>query len=408
MYNLGIYILSIFLKIITPFNSKIKLGIDGRKQTFDILSKNINETDKTIWFHCASLGEYEQGLPVFEHIRQTYLDHKIILSFFSPSGYQIRKNTKIADVVVYLPLDTKANAKRFINLVQPEFTVFVKYDIWPNLLLELQHKNRRAILISAVFRKNQPYFNFYGKRLRKALFAFEHIFVQDKKSKTLLKTINYHTVSVAGDTRYDRVSNQIEQNNKLNFISEFKNNSTCIVIGSSWEEDEDILASYINNRASKDLKFIIAPHEVNSNHIKSIESKLTTSTILYSKKEGHNLSNFNVFIIDTVGLLSKIYSYAEIAYVGGAMGKTGLHNILEPSTFGIPVVIGKNYKKFPEAFAMIKDAGVLSVANETQLANTFDSLLTDNHYRISLGDKNLNFIRESKGAVVQIMNYIRI
>jgi 3-deoxy-D-manno-octulosonic-acid transferase len=408
LYNLGIYILSFFLKVIAPFNSKIKLGVDGRKQTFDILQKSIIKTDKTIWFHCSSLGEYEQGLPVFQKLRQEYSQHKIILSFFSPSGYEIRKNTQVADVVVYLPLDTKANAKQFIDLVHPEFTVFVKYDIWANLLLELKHQNRRAILISAVFRKTQIYFKGYGARQKSALFAFEHIFVQDDNSKISLKNINYNSVTVSGDTRYDRVSNQIEQNNTLDFISEFKTNSTCVVIGSSWEEDETILIPYINENASEHLKFIIAPHETNNNHINSIHSKLTTSTVLFSEKDNKKLNDYNVFIIDTIGLLSKIYSYADLAYVGGAMGKTGLHNILEPSTFGIPVIIGKNHKKFPEAFAMIKDAGVISIKNGKDLDKAFNTLINSNEERDLLGAKNLKFIKKNKGAVVQIMNYIRI
>ncbi|MEM5565895.1 glycosyltransferase N-terminal domain-containing protein [Psychroserpens sp. AS72] len=408
MYNLSIYIFSFFLKILSLFNSKIKLGVKGRQQTFDILRQNISKTDKTIWFHCSSLGEYEQGLPVFEQLRQTYSQHKIILSFFSPSGYEIRKNTKVADVVVYLPLDTKANAKRFLDLTHPEFTVFVKYDIWPNLLLELKNQNRRAILISAHFRKYQSYFKFYGNRLRKALFAFEHIFVQDKNSKTLLETINYTAVTVSGDTRYDRVYNQLNQHNELEFISEFKANSICIVIGSSWEEDEALLIPYINDNASETLKFIIAPHEINSNHINSISSKLKVSTVLFSEKEGKTLKDYNVFIIDTIGLLSKIYSYADIAYVGGAMGKTGLHNILEPAIFGVPVVIGKNHQKFPEASAMIKNAGVISIQDGKQLHDTFTTLLTSNQNCNILGEKNLKFIKESKGAVVQIMNYIRI
>lgn len=407
MYNLGIHIVSFFLKILALFNSKIKLGVNGRQQTFDILGKHLNETDKTIWLHCSSLGEYEQGLPVFKKLRSDYPHHKIILSFFSPSGYEIRKNTKVADSVVYLPLDTPANAKRFIDVVHPELTVFVKYDIWPNLLLELKNQNRRAILISALFRKKQSYFKFYGNRLRKALFAFEHIFVQDKNSKLLLNTIHYNEVTVSGDTRYDRVLNQLEQNNKLDFISKFKNKSTCVVIGSSWDADETLLIPYINENASKHLKFIIAPHEVNTGHITSISSKLTTATVLFSEKEDKHLENFNVFIIDTIGLLSKIYSYADIAYVGGAMGKTGLHNILEPSTFGIPVIIGKNYKKFPEASAMIKKAGVLSITTNEDLQDVFETLITSNEKRKYLGNENLKFIKESKGAVLQIMDYIR-
>ncbi len=408
MYNLGIHILSFILKLLTNFNTKIKLGVVGRSKTFSVLERSINTTDKTLWFHCSSLGEYEQGLPVFEVLRKKYPQHKIVLSFFSPSGYEIRKNSKIADVVVYLPLDTKANAKRFLELVHPEFTVFVKYDIWPNLLLELKRRNGRAILISALFRKNQSYFKLYGGKRKTALFAFEHIFVQNENSKALLNSIHYNSVSISGDTRFDRVSNQLLQDNQLDFISEFKDNSTCIVIGSSWPEDETILAPYINKYASKDLKFIIAPHEIKSNHIKSIVSKLNVDTVLFSDKDNKQLSDYSVFVIDTIGLLSKIYSYADIAYVGGAMGQTGLHNILEPATFGVPIIIGKNHSKFPEAYTMIKDAGVTSVKSENELKTALDSFVSSSEYCKSIGHKNSEFIKKSKGAVVQISNYIRI
>lgn len=408
MYNLGIYLLSFILKILAVFNPKIKLGIEGRSKTFDILEKNINETDKTIWLHCASLGEYEQGLPVFEVLREYYPNHKIVLSFFSPSGYEIRKDTQIADVVVYLPLDTKANAKRFIKLLHPELTVFVKYDIWPHVLLELKGQKGRAILISALFRKNQSYFKFYGGKRKKALFAFEHIFVQDESSKALLNGINYQSVTITGDTRFDRVTNQLSQNNTLDFISDFKGDAICVVIGSSWPEDENILIPYINTHASNSLKFIIAPHEVHQKHVNDIHSRLEVPTVLFSEKETKNLNDHSVFVINTIGLLSKIYSYADIAYVGGAMGQTGLHNILEPAVFGVPIIIGKNYDKFPEASIMIKEAGVSSVKNQNDLNTVLDMLISSANYRKTIGDKNSEFIKKNKGAVVQIMDYIRI
>ncbi|MGB3608450.1 3-deoxy-D-manno-octulosonic acid transferase [Psychroserpens sp.] len=408
MYNLGIHLLSFVLKVLAHFNTKIKLGVLGRQSTFEILSQNLTPIDKTIWFHCASLGEYEQGLPVFECVRHKFPQHKIILTFFSPSGYEIRKNTKIADIVVYLPLDTTSNAERFISVVKPELTIFVKYDIWPNFLHELKKQGRTAYLISALFRKNQSFFKFYGRKTRSALFAFKHIFVQNKSSELLLKNINYNNVTVTGDTRFDRVTNQLSQDNTLDFISEFKDASTCIVIGSSWAEDEAILIPYINANASETIKFIIAPHEIDGTHIKSIRSKLEVKTAQFSEKEGKSLKDYSVFIIDTIGLLTKIYNYANIAYVGGAMGKTGLHNILEPAVFGIPVIIGKNYKKFPEASAMIEKAGVISVKNDIELKTVLDTLLTSTSYRKSEGLKNARYIGHNKGAVVQIMDTIRI
>lgn len=407
LYTFGIYILSVLLKFFALFNSKIKKGVTGRRETFPKLETQLQKTDRTFWFHCASLGEYEQGLPVFEALKTDFPFHKIVLSFFSPSGYDIRYDSKIADVVVYLPLDTRSNARRFLELVKPELTVFVKYDIWPNILKELKARELRAILISARFRKEQSFFKFYGNRLRQALFAFDHIFVQDAMSKDLLKSIDYTQVTISGDTRYDRVSNQLKQNNRLDFVTEFKAKSTCVVVGSSWPEDEAIFLPYINANASEDLKFIIAPHEINIEHIKSLMSKLKVSFLLYSEKEGKVLSKYAVLIIDTIGLLSKIYSSADIAYVGGAMGNTGLHNILEPAVFGVPIIIGKNYRKFPEAKDMIENAGVTSVKSSAEFETVMYSLLNSTVLLNKEGQINEEFIEKNKGAVVQIMTFLR-
>jgi 3-deoxy-D-manno-octulosonic-acid transferase len=408
LYDLGLYIAQFHLKIIALFNQKIKLGVVGRAKTFKILKDSIHKNDPVLWFHCASLGEYEQGLPVFKVLRKTYSTHKIVLSFFSPSGYEIRKNTDVADIVVYLPLDTKKNAQQFLDLVHPEFTVFVKYDIWPNLLIELKKRKLRAILISALFRKNQSFFKWYGSKMRKALSAFEHIFVQNESSKFALNSIDFNNVTITGDTRFDRVSDQLNQNNDLDFISEFKHDKSCVVIGSSWPEDDEILVKFINNTVSKNVKYIIAPHNIKDSQIHNLVSRLPPKTILFSEKENKNLSEYSVFIIDTIGLLSKIYSYADIAYVGGAMGTTGLHNILEPAVFGIPILIGKNYKKFPEAFQMIKYGGLKSIKNYEELHESLEQLLNDKDLRSQKGQLNLDYIQKNKGAVIQITNYTRI
>jgi len=280
LYNIGIYIAGFLLKLMAPFNHKIKLGVDGRSQTFDKLKDKIIKLDNVIWFHCASLGEYEQGLPVFKVLRARYKTHKIVLTFFSPSGFEIRKNTDVADVVAYLPLDTKHNARKFLDLVHPQYTVFVKYDIWPNYLNVLKNRNLRAILISASFRNSQSYFKLYGSRLRQALLGFEHIFVQNEISKDLLHSINVKNVTVTGDTRYDRVSQQLEQDNALEFIAEFKQNKTLWVIGSSWPEDEAFLVPYINENASEDVKYIIAHHNIKSNQIANLSSNLKPKTVL--------------------------------------------------------------------------------------------------------------------------------
>ncbi|WP_250435082.1 3-deoxy-D-manno-octulosonic acid transferase [Hanstruepera flava] len=407
IYNIAIGLTELLLKFIALFNAKIKLGVDGRSQTFSILKNAILSSDYCIWFHCASLGEYEQGLPVFKDIKKLYKNHKIVLTFFSPSGYEIRKNTDVADVVVYLPIDTKQNAKRFLDIVNPKLTVFVKYDIWPNYLNELKKRQQRAILISALFRENQSYFKWYGNFMRNKLFAFEHIFTQDLKSKELLKKINYHNTTVSGDTRFDRVASQLDQDNTLDFISKFKNNQLCFVAGSTWPEDEKILVDYINT-TTENIKFIITPHNIKTVHIQKLKDSILKKSILFSEKESVYLPNFQVLIIDTIGLLSKIYSYANIAYVGGAMGSTGLHNILEPAVFGIPIIIGNNHEKFPEANLMIKNAGVLEIENTEDFKLIMSRLTQDQEFLTTLGEKNSNFIKKNTGAVIQITNYLRI
>ncbi|WP_452221829.1 3-deoxy-D-manno-octulosonic acid transferase [Lacinutrix salivirga] len=407
IYNILISISAIVLKAIGLFNNKIKQGNSGRAKTFKILNECLQPKDKTLWFHCASLGEYEQGLPVFEALRTDFPEHKIVLSFFSPSGYEIRKHSPIADCVIYLPLDSKKNASRFINLVNPELTVFVKYDIWPNYLKALKRKGYRAILISALFRENQIYFKWYGSLFKKALFTFEHIFTQDKASKKLLSSINYNATTVSGDTRFDRVSNQLNTDNTLDFVEQFKDNKLLTVIGSSWQEDEKHIVNYINTQDSSNTKFIIAPHNINENQINSLKKSLNKKTILYSEINNTTLKDFQVVILNTIGLLSKVYSYADIAYVGGAMGKTGLHNTLEPAVFGIPIIIGKNYNKFPEAERMISNGGMFSISNTNQLTQVLDKLLINAEFRTRTGKANSEFIKNNRGAVIQIMHYIR-
>lgn len=407
IYNIAIALTELILKFVALVNSKIKLGVYGRSQSFSILKSQIQIDDSCIWFHCASLGEYEQGLPVFKEIRKLYNKHKIILTFFSPSGYEIRKNTNVADVVIYLPMDTKSNAKHFLDLVKPELTIFVKYDIWPNYLSELKKRQHSAILISALFRENQSYFKWYGGFMRDKLFAFEHIFTQNIQSKKLLESIGYKKASVSGDTRFDRVFSQLELNNTLDFVSEFKSSSLCFVAGSSWPEDEKIIVDYINT-TSENIKFIIAPHNIKLSQIKNLKNSIQKKVILFSDIEGVSLNDFQVLIVDTIGLLSKIYRYADIAYVGGAMGHTGLHNILEPAVFGVPIIIGNNHEKFPEANAMIDNGGMFEVANGKNFFLIMNQLVKNSQSRIESGVKNFNFIKKNTGALVQIMNYIRI
>lgn len=406
-YNIGIYLAQLVLPLVALFSSKIKMGVTGRSRTFSALENTLNPAQKKLWYHCASLGEYEQGLPVFKQMRPLYPDHQIVLSFFSPSGYNIRKNTDIADMVIYLPLDTPQNARRFLDLVSPELTLFIKYDIWPNYLLELKKRHHRALLISALFRKEQSYFKFYGRFMRQVLFAFDHIFVQDENTQHLLKTIRFTETTITGDTRFDRVYSQLSQNNELDFIESFKNNKLCLVAGSTWPEDEAILIDYIN-KTDSDTKFIIAPHNIKDHQIKKLQSALTRKTVLFSEKATVNLAEQAVFIIDTIGLLTKIYRYADIAYVGGAMGRTGLHNTLEPAVFGVPIIIGPHYSKFPEASQMISNGGMVTISSKEELKIALDRFIKNPLDMQESGSQNLNYIQKNTGAVVQIINYIRI
>ena len=406
IYNFLIYLTSFGLSIAALFNKKMKQFMKGRKDVFEILYKNISPTDKTIWIHCASLGEFEQGVPIMEELKKLKPNHKIIVSFFSPSGYEIKKNTILADVVIYLPLDTPSNSKKFIAAVNPELTIFVKYEFWPNYLLELQKKNFPLLLVSGVFRENQIFFKSYGGFMRKALNSFDHFFLQDENSELLLNNIGFKNTTVSGDTRFDRVSHQIEMDNTLRFAKDFKGSSTCIVCGSTWPEDEIVLLDYINS-APKNVKFIIAPHKIESGKIEAFIEKITTQKVIrHSHKDDVNIAEYSVLIIDCIGLLTKLYNYADIAYVGGAMGTTGLHNILEPATFGIPIVIGKNYEDFPEAVRLQCLAGLFSIKNASECSEIFSKLLDNVNFRKSTGMISGHFVHNNTGATSAIMNYI--
>ena len=405
IYNLSIHLASFGLRIVALFNEKMKLFVNGRKNVFEILQQKISSSDKTIWFHCASLGEFEQGVPIMEEMKKLKPGHKIVVSFFSPSGFEIKKNTKLADVVVYLPMDTQANAEKFISAIHPSIAFFVKYEFWPNYLFELQKKQIPTLLISGVFREKQIFFKSYGGFMRKTLTAFDHFFVQDENSEALLKSIGFNNITVSGDTRFDRVSHQIEMDNSLKFAEEFKGNSVCIICGSTWPEDETVLLDYINS-SPNNVKFIIAPHKIESENIEDFTKKINKKTLLHSHKDEVNISEYEVLIIDCIGLLSKLYSYADIAYVGGAMGKTGLHNILEPATFGVPIVIGKNYEEFPEAIRLRDLAGLFPIENKEECSSILEKLVNDSNFRNKTGMISGHFVNKNTGATKKILNYI--
>lgn len=405
LYNIITLLAAQLLKIVALFSPKMKLFVDGRKSVFQTLADKIQTSDKTIWFHAASLGEYEQGLPVIEAIKEQFPTHKIVVTFFSPSGYEVRKNNTVADVTVYLPLDTISNAKQFIKLVHPEMAFFIKYEYWPNYLNELKKQQIKTYLISGILRENQAFFKWYGGFYRNALKTFDYFFVQNESSKKLLQSIGFNNVKVSGDTRFDRVVSILERDNSLDFIEQLKDNTTTIVIGSSWPKDESLLVNYIN-QSSDDVKFIIAPHNIKSEQIQELKNSITKKVILFSEKDNVDLSNSNVFIIDTIGILTKIYSYASIAYVGGGFGNPGVHNILEPATFGVPVVIGPNYSHFAEATALVNMEGCISIQNQIQLNEAFDLLLHNEDERLEKGHICSTFVQMNKGATQTIMNHI--
>jgi 3-deoxy-D-manno-octulosonic-acid transferase len=394
------------LPISTLFSEKMKQFVVGRKSVFQTLESQLTSADKTIWFHCASLGEYEQGLPVMEGLKKKYPNHKLVVTFFSPSGYENKKNRSIGDVTVYLPLDTKSNVNKFLNLVKPEMAVFVKYEFWPNYLLELNKRKIATYLISALFRKKQVFFKSHGFWMRKVLKTFTHIFVQDEKSKQLLESISINQVTVSGDTRYDRVSKQIEEDNTVDCIEKFKGDSLCVVAGSTWPEDEAVLIDYINS--AENIKFVIAPHNMKDNEIDDFINQINKKVVKFTAKEGKNLNEYEVFVLNTIGLLKKAYSYADLAYVGGGMGKTGLHNILEAATFGIPIVIGKNFDNFPEAKAMQSRAGLFSISNKNELKTIFDKLLQNKNFCEKTGMINGHFVQNQTGATEKILNSLTV
>jgi 3-deoxy-D-manno-octulosonic-acid transferase len=405
LYNFAISSAEKLLPVAASFNTKLKSFTEGRKDLFEKLAAEVSPNERTIWIHAASLGEYEQAVPVIHKMREIYPQHKIIVSFFSPSGYEVKKNSSLADVVTYLPLDTIDNAKKFLDLIHPELVMFVKYEFWPNFLEELKRRHIRSLLISGAFREDQAFFKFYGKWLRKYLETFEFFFLQNKTSMKLLKEMGFNNAAVSGDTRYDRVYSQLLQDNRLDFIEGFVNDRLCVVAGSTWPEDEDLLTEFINNDKTG-TKFIIAPHALKAEKLKQLQEKLDVTWVLFSKKEEKQLQEQKVFIIDTIGLLTRIYSYADIAYVGGAAGETGLHNVLEPAAFGVPVVIGKNYSKFPEASALKEAGGLFSVDNEMETEALLNKLVMNEDFRKKAGGKSASFIKESRGATEMISDYL--
>lgn len=405
LYNIVVYIISAFIPLIALFSSKLRLFYNGRKRTFLQLAENIGPTDKTVWIHCASLGEFEQGRPIIERIKNQYPKYKIILSFFSPSGYEIRKNYDRADAVVYLPIDTRRKAARFIKAVHPSLAIFVKYEFWPNVLYELQSNNIDTILISGIFRKNQLFFKKQGGWYRNTLKSFKHFFVQDEDSMSLLKSIGFSNVTKSGDTRFDRVSDIIQQRKELPILSGFKQDKHTLVAGSTWPKDEALLIEYINEHATEEEKFIFAPHNISVDGIDRLVKKIQAKSLLFSKANAKNVKDARLLIIDSIGILTSVYYYADVAYVGGGFG-VGIHNILEPATFGIPIIIGPNYQKFKEAIDLIDIDACFEINGQEALNQQLHDFMTDKSFVNIAGEKALNYIKDNTGATEIISKYI--
>jgi len=384
----------------------MKSFAEGRIHWESELKPQVSENEKVIWFHAASLGEYEQAVPIIDALKKKYTSHKIAVSFFSPSGYEVKKKDSKLDIVTYLPLDTKKNAGKFLNILKPEIAFFIKYEVWPNLMDVLEKKQIKSYLISGVFRKQQLYFKPMGQFMAKALSKFDHLFVQNEESLALLKDHGFEQASISGDTRYDRVISQLAMNNQLDFMDKFTaSGELTMVFGSTWPEDLSITLDAINN-APEHIKFVIAPHQINSAQIQKLKKSITKKVLCFSEIENQNLEELQVLIVDTIGLLTKIYSYADLAYVGGGMGLSGLHNVLEPAAFGIPIVIGKNFEKFPEAKMLRRLGGLFSVSSANEFVSIFEKLISDSMFREKSGQISGHFVNSEAGATQKILSAI--
>jgi len=382
-------------------NKRAGLWIKGRKD-----AEKFHFKEKTIWMHCASLGEFEQGRPIIELLKIKFPHYPIVISFFSPSGYEIRKNYPLANKVIYLPLDTTTQAKKIINSINPAIVIWVKYEFWWNHLAELKRRNIPVILIAAIFRKSQPFFKWYGQSWRKGIKLFHFLFVQNIKSLELLNSININNAAIIGDTRFDRVKEIADTKTDIPFIKEFINGHKVIVAGSTWEADEKLFAATINN--FENIKLIIVPHDIDPANIIRLKKNFNKS-LCYSEVINNNtiIQSINILILDSIGLLSTLYQYADIVYVGGGFGK-GIHNILEPAVYGVPILFGPNHQKFAEATEMINRGGGFCIKNSIDFTSTVMTLLNNNEALFLAGKNSKDYVLSNLGATEKINDYIKL
>jgi 3-deoxy-D-manno-octulosonic-acid transferase len=403
IYNIGIYLFSGLAWLISPFNLKVRLWITGRKNWFELLKKKIGSEERYVWIHCASLGEFEQGRPVIEALKKEKPHIKILLTFFSPSGYEVRKNYQMADIICYLPADTPGNAEKFIKLVDPAVVIFVKYEFWHNYLTILGNKKIPLYLISGIFRKDQHFFRWYGTFFRNMLEKFSWLFVQDQQSLELLGDISIKNVTVAGDTRFDRVMQAAGTARDIPQLQRFRGDEKLFLAGSSWKQDEEIITRYINKYPDR-IKWIFAPHEIDSRNIERLAKLLKTKYIKFSEFTDAD-TDARVLIIDNIGMLSSAYRYACIAEIGGGFGK-GIHNILEPACWSIPVLFGPNHRIFREAVELIGSGGAQTFSDYEGFEKIVEQWLSNKETYQKAAEAAGKYVRENTGATGKIMQGI--
>lgn len=404
LYNFCIAVYALLIRLVAPFNRKARLWCEGRKGLIERLQRAIGDAEHIVWVHSSSLGEFEQGRPIVDYIRAHHPEYKILLTFFSPSGYEMRKNYPNADYVFYIPVDTRRRVRQFLDAVKPEVAIFVKNEFWLNMLAELRRRNIRTYLASAILRRNSIFFNRFGGIWRKALHSFTTLFVQDEGSKALLAEIGVENVVVAGDTRFDRVSAIAEQAEKVEVIEQFKGDKRLFVAGSTWGPDEDILLPLINE--NPDIKFVIAPHEMDESRIERLLREVKGGAVRYTQLPS-DFADKQVLVLDTIGLLSRVYGSAEWAYVGGGFG-VGIHSTLEAAVYGMPVAFGTNYRKFREACDLIALGAGRSVRSAEELKVWFAELKSDKDYLARLSALAKVYVGQHRGATEKIVNEIAL
>ena len=407
VYNFSIAFFELLLSFFSLFSVRIKKFLKPRSESFSILNEKTKHSENYIWIHVASLGEYEQAVPVIQEIKKSFTGHKTVLSFSSNSGFDIIKEKSICDLTILLPLDTIKNAKNFIDKINPKMVFFVKYEFWPNYLNYLNKKNIPTYLVNGVFRNSHWFFKDYGKWFKKRLLAFKHFFVIDENSEHVLKKNGFKNSTLIGDSKFERVMNSQKRNNKIEIIEKFKGSRLCVVAGSTWKEDEKLFINYINSLESNNICFIIVPHQIYLKSIEYIKNSIKTKVTIMSQHQDIINDKSKVMIVDSVGLLTKIYSYADIAYVGGGMGKTGLHNTLEPAVFKIPVIIGNNFDKFYEVKKLVELGGITSICNQQKFDEKMNEFINSKVKRANVGEINYNFIKSNLGASRKIVKLLK-